>query len=121
MAIWPRLTRNSGATLRRLLPIKGIGQTGMVAAGATSIMLRALLLLGKFAFIVALARYTNPATVGLYALLVTIVTIAIYVIGLELHTSPHARSCLTMTTGEAQSISRATCSPLAARSWSRCR
>ncbi len=86
MAIWPRLTRNSGATLRRLLPIKGIGQTGMVAAGATSIMLRALLLLGKFAFIVALARYTNPATVGLYALLVTIVTIAIYVIGLELHT-----------------------------------
>lgn len=58
----------------------------MVAAGATSIVLRALLLLGKFVFIVALARYTDPATVGLYALLVTIVTIAIYAIGLEIHT-----------------------------------
>lgn len=58
----------------------------MAAASVTSIMLRALLLLGKFAFIIALARYTDPATVGVYALLVTIVTIAIYVIGLEIHT-----------------------------------
>ncbi|MBD8552720.1 lipopolysaccharide biosynthesis protein [Sphingomonas sp. CFBP 8764] len=86
MAIRTRLTRGSGTTLRRLLPIDGIGRGGIVAAGATSIMLRALLLLGKFAFIVALARYTGPATVGLYALLVTIITISIYAMGLEIHT-----------------------------------
>lgn len=86
MAIRSFLTHNGGATLRRLLPNGGIGRGGMAAAGATSMVLRALLLLGKFAFIVALARYTDPATVGLYALLVTIVTIAIYVIGLEIHT-----------------------------------
>ncbi|PZU79360.1 MAG: hypothetical protein DI530_08965 [Sphingomonas sp.] len=86
MAIPPLVTRGSSATLRRFLPVGRIGRRGMAAAGATSIVLRALLLLGKFAFIVALARYTDPATVGLYALLVTIVTIAIYVIGLEIHT-----------------------------------
>jgi len=56
------------------------------AAGTISIGLRALLLLGKFAFIVALARYTDTSTVGVYALLVTLVSIAIYVTGLELHT-----------------------------------
>lgn len=55
-------------------------------AGLISIVLRAVLLLGKFAFIVALAKFTDTATVGVYALLVTIVSIAIYVIGLEIHT-----------------------------------
>lgn len=63
-----------------------VGQRGAATAGAVSIALRGLLLFGKFLFIVVLARYTDAATLGIYALLVTIVTIAIYVIGLEIHT-----------------------------------
>ncbi|MEP9357612.1 hypothetical protein [Sphingomonas sp. KR3-1] len=55
-------------------------------AGLISIGLRAFLLFGKFAFIVVLAKFTDTSTVGIYALLVTIVTIAIYIIGLEIHT-----------------------------------
>lgn len=85
MALRSVLTRG-GALFGRAAPGKTDGRGRMVAAGATSMMLRAALLLGKFTFIVALARYTDPATVGLYALLVTIITIAIYVVGLELHT-----------------------------------
>lgn len=56
------------------------------AAGLISIGLRALLLLAKFAFIVMLAKSTDASTVGIYALLVTTVSIAICVIGLEIHT-----------------------------------
>lgn len=55
-------------------------------ASLVSMALRALLLLGKFVFIVVLAKWTDTATVGIYALLVTISTIAVYVVGLELHT-----------------------------------
>lgn len=74
---------------RRLAALKDAGsaqgrQTAL--AGLISIGLRALVLLGKFAFIVALAKYTDTATVGIYALLVTTVSVAIYVIGLEIHT-----------------------------------
>lgn len=56
------------------------------AAGMISMGLRALSLLAKFGFMVILAKFTDSATVGIYALLVTVVTIAIYLIGLELHT-----------------------------------
>jgi O-antigen/teichoic acid export membrane protein len=77
------LLRQLAVKARHRLPIGG---RATVTAGGASLVLRALLLLGKFFFIVALARYTTPATVGLYVLLVTIVTIAIYIIGLELHT-----------------------------------
>ncbi len=73
--------------LRHLSALKQMPKRGhAAAAGMVSIGLRALLLLAKFAFVVVLAKYTDTATVGIYALLVTIVTIAIYVIGLELHT-----------------------------------
>ena len=34
---------------------------------------------------VALARYTTPATVGVYALVVTVITMLVYLIGAELH------------------------------------
>lgn len=77
------------ALLQRLSALKGAGSTGRrvtVLAGLVSMGLRALVLLGKFAFIVALAKYTDTATVGIYALLVTTVSVAIYVIGLEIHT-----------------------------------
>lgn len=55
-------------------------------AGMLSMVLRGLLLVAKFGFIVALAKWTTPQTLGIYALIVTIITIAIYLIGLELHT-----------------------------------
>lgn len=64
----------------------GFARGQAATAGIVSIGLRGLLLLGKFAFIIVLARCTTTATVGIYALLVTIVTIAIYIIGLEIHT-----------------------------------
>jgi O-antigen/teichoic acid export membrane protein len=48
-------------------------------------VLSALLLGGKFLFMVALAKWTTPATVGVYALVVTVGTMLIYLIGLELH------------------------------------
>lgn len=77
------------ALTRRLSALGGTGRFRRghaAAAGLISIVLRAMLLLGKFAFIIVLAKYTDTSTVGIYALLVTIVTIAIYMIGLELHT-----------------------------------
>lgn len=55
-------------------------------AGMLSMVLRGLFLIAKFGFIVALAKWTTPQTLGIYALIVTIITIAIYLIGLELHT-----------------------------------
>lgn len=55
-------------------------------AGLVSIGLRALVLLGKFAFIVILAKATDPATLGIYALLLTVNSLAVYIIGLEIHT-----------------------------------
>lgn len=61
------------------------GQSTAIA-GTVSIGLRGFVLIAKFAFIVVLAKFTTPATVGIYALLVTIVTVAIYAIGLEIHT-----------------------------------
>ncbi len=84
-----RANRLVTGVLRRLAALRTIGtlqgrQTAF--AGVLSIGLRAISLLGKFAFIVVLAKYTDPSTVGIYALLVTIVTISIYVIGLEIHT-----------------------------------
>lgn len=54
-------------------------------AGAVSVLLRGLMLAGKFLFMLALARYTTPATVGVYALVVTVVTMLVYLIGAELH------------------------------------
>ncbi len=75
--------------LQRLSALKAAGSIERrltVLAGLVSMGLRALVLLGKFAFIVALAKYTDTATVGIYALLVTTVSVAIYVIGLEIHT-----------------------------------
>lgn len=59
---------------------------GLRNAGAISIGLRVLLLAGKFLFMVFLARMTTPATVGVYALFVTTITISIFVVGGELHT-----------------------------------
>lgn len=53
---------------------------------AISIALRVLLLGGKFFLTLALARLTTPETVGLYALIVTVITILLYAIGAELHT-----------------------------------
>ncbi len=54
--------------------------------GAISASLRVLLLGSKFIFMLALARTTSPATIGVYTLTVTVVTILIYVIGAEVHT-----------------------------------
>lgn len=54
-------------------------------ASAVSVLLRGLMLAGKFLFMLALARYTTPATVGVYALVVTVVTMLVYLIGAELH------------------------------------
>lgn len=54
-------------------------------SGAVSIVLRALLLVGKFLFMVALAKWTAPATVGVYALVLTVATVLVYLIGVELH------------------------------------
>ncbi len=54
-------------------------------AGGFSVLLRGLMLAGKFLFMLALARYTTPATVGVYALVVTVVTMLVYLIGAELH------------------------------------
>lgn len=85
----------------RLLDHVGKGRTA--TSSAVSMALRALLLLGKFAFIVVLARFTNPATLGIYALLVTIVTIAIYIIGLEIHTFT-AREIVSEKAGDAGSV-----------------
>lgn len=82
----PPSLKGPSTLIQRMLPIRAIGQGEMATAGLASMVLRAMLLLAKFVFILALARYTSPATVGLYALLVTVVTIAIYVIGLEIHT-----------------------------------
>jgi O-antigen/teichoic acid export membrane protein len=62
------------------------GSRNTAIAGMLSMILRAFLLLGKFGFVVALAKWTSPETLGIYALIVTIVTISIYLIGLELHT-----------------------------------
>lgn len=50
-----------------------------------SFVLTALLLGGKFLFVVALAKWTSPATVGVYALIMTIATLLVCLIGLELH------------------------------------
>lgn len=54
-------------------------------AGSVSVLLRGLMLAGKFLFMLALARYTSPATVGVYALVVTVVTMLVYLVGAELH------------------------------------
>lgn len=54
-------------------------------SGAVSMVLRALLLAGKFLFMVALAKWTTPATVGVYALVLTVATVLVYLIGVELH------------------------------------
>lgn len=54
-------------------------------AGSVSVLLRGLMLAGKFLFMLALARYTTPATVGVYALVVTVVTMLVYLVGAELH------------------------------------
>ena len=74
------------ARLRARGGLARIGRGHALTAGAISMVLRAVLLVGKFAFMVVLAGYTSPSTLGVYALLVTIVTIAIYIIGLEIHT-----------------------------------
>ena len=55
-------------------------------AGMLSIVFRVLVLIGKFAFIVVLAKTTDPATLGIYALLLTVNSLAVYIIGLEIHT-----------------------------------
>lgn len=55
-------------------------------AGAVSAGMRVLLLASKFVFMVALARMTSPATVGVYTLAVTVSTILVYVVGAEIHT-----------------------------------
>lgn len=84
-----QLIGQAAAGIRWLVEIAQVGvfRRGHAAgAGLISIGLRALLLFGKFAFIVVLAKYTDTSTVGIYALLVTIVSITIYMSGLELHT-----------------------------------
>lgn len=63
-----------------------IGLPVLSGAGLLSMLLRAALLGGKFAFVMALARHTAASTVGLYSLIVAIVTIFLYAIGAELHT-----------------------------------
>jgi O-antigen/teichoic acid export membrane protein len=54
-------------------------------AGSFSVLLRGLMLVAKFLFMLALARYTTSATVGIYALVVTTFTMLVYLIGAELH------------------------------------
>lgn len=55
-------------------------------ASIFSIGLRVFLLGGKLLFMLALARYSSPSTVGVFALVVTISTILVYVVGAEVHT-----------------------------------
>lgn len=64
-------------------------ETGVAAnlrlSGGLSVVLRGLLLAGKFLFMIALAKWTTPSTVGIYALILAVVTALIYLIGAELH------------------------------------
>ena len=53
--------------------------------GVVSVFLRGLLLGGKFLFMLALAQQTTTSTVGKYGLVVTVVTMFVYLIGAELH------------------------------------
>ncbi|MBK6850096.1 MAG: hypothetical protein IPG93_00385 [Burkholderiales bacterium] len=60
--------------------------TSLRLASAASVGMRSLLLAGKFLFIAALARYTTPATVGVYSISVAVATIFLYILGAEIHT-----------------------------------
>lgn len=88
LGAFPRVGRLVGLISRLPLALSAAAAGGRQAAyvGLISITLRALVLLGKFAFIVVLAKATDPATVGVYALLLTVNSIAVYIIGLEIHT-----------------------------------
>lgn len=83
------MTSLSFQSFRRLdAPALGRGSdqpANLRLSGAASMVLRAMLLAGKFLFMVALAKWTTPATVGVYALILTVITVLVYLIGVELH------------------------------------
>lgn len=63
-----------------------IGSFGPAGSSLFGMLLRGLLLCGKFVFTIILARETSATIVGVYALSVAVSTIFVYLVGVELHT-----------------------------------
>ena len=55
--------------------------------GIFSIMIRAVLILIKFGFLILFTKYTTVENVGVYALLVSFLTLSVFAFGAELHAS----------------------------------